>query len=114
MELGATVCSVKSPSCSTCPVRTSCLAHKLTAPGPTGLKSETSSEERGTATAVTISSGGSRSKITKRAPKTPSGDKTPFSDEQNKCGCSVCEVGEDGMAVMPVAVTDYPRKAPKT
>ena len=30
------------------------------------------------------------------------------------CACTVCEVGEDGMAVVPVAVTEFPRKALKT
>lgn len=110
MELGATVCSVKSPSCSTCPVRTSCLAHKLVAAGPKELLSEASSRQDVTSTAVTITSGGSRSKRAKPV----SEDKTPPSDGQSTCGCPVCEVGEDGMAVMPADVTDFPRKAPKT
>ncbi|CBJ29881.1 conserved unknown protein [Ectocarpus siliculosus] len=63
MELGATVCTVKNPSCSACPVRTSCFAKKLTSAGSKGPKHA---------------------------------------------------VGEDGMAVVPTAVTDFPRKAAKT
>lgn len=111
MELGATVCSVKSPSCSTCPLRISCLAHELTADGPKGPRSEASSEEG--VPAVTIGNGGSRKRAQSLA-KISSEDKASLFDEQNACGCAVCEVGEDGMAVMPMAVTDYPRKAPKT
>lgn len=107
MELGATVCSVKSPSCSTCPVRTSCLAHKLTVAEPKGPKPEASSGEGVTPTA------GRRGKGGKPISTDSSEEKTPLSDEQT-CGCAVCEVGEDRMAVVPVAVTDYPRKAAKT
>lgn len=90
MELGATVCTAKNPSCSTCPVQASCLARKLVAsanPAPRLLD--------GTSTDGAKSS-----------------DAPPSVSEA--CGCTVCEVTGGGLAVLPLAVTEFPRKAAKT
>ncbi|CAN0486137.1 unnamed protein product [Ectocarpus sp. 12 AP-2014] len=111
MELGATVCTVKNPSCSACPVRTSCLADKLTSAGSKGTKHAASST-RGTVFAVVNSSSSSSSNW--MAKPSPSSVVSRENGELGACGCTVCEVGEDGMAVVPMAVTDFPRKAAKT
>lgn len=122
MELGATVCTAKSPDCSACPVRASCLAHKLTAAGPRGLdglKPEAAST--GGSDSIT----GAKALKTRTAfpPPSSSSSSTSFqgkapasstSTTSTKCGCAVCEVGEDGTAALPAAVTDFPRKAAKT
>ncbi|CAM9855582.1 unnamed protein product [Ectocarpus fasciculatus] len=115
MELGATVCTVKNPSCSTCPVRTSCFAEKLTSAGSKGSKYAASSA-RGTAFGAgsSSSSSSSSSGSSKVAKPSPSSVVSRQNGELGACGCTVCEVGEDGMAVVPTAVTDFPRKAAKT
>lgn len=91
MELGATVCTVKSPSCSTCPLKSVCLAWKLVG--------ELTPERSGKVC---------KTDFVKRVNKRTS------ESGQRGCRCGVCEAGEDGMAVLPSAVTDYPRKAVKT
>eukprot|EP00903_Cladosiphon_okamuranus_P013359 g12451.t1 len=124
MELGATVCTAQSPDCSACPVKASCLAYKLTAAGAgeaRHLKPETApAESSGTPTgakalqarpAFPSSSSSFPPPCRGRAPPAAS---PGASREGAKCGCTVCEVGEDGMAAMPEAVTDFPRKAAKT
>lgn len=121
MELGATVCTVKSPDCSACPVKASCLAHKLTAAGPggtKGLKLEPISTDDSASTGATKApqsmpalASPSRSRASQGEAQAKASD--AFRDSA-KCGCDVCEAGDDGMAVLPVAVTDYPRKAAKT
>lgn len=132
MELGATVCTAKSPDCSACPVKASCLAHKLTTAagdGQTGgLKSEAASKESSSSTSMGAKApqtkpafpSSSSSSSSPSSTTTPSRGRAPASSlpdssrEGAECGCTVCELGEDGMAAMPEAVTDFPRKAAKT
>ena len=100
MELGATVCTAKSPDCSACPVKASCLAHKLTA------AAAGSGETKGLKTKA----GAARSPRRRASAAAASG----ASRAGATCGCTVCEAGQDGTAVVPEAVTDFPRKAAKT
>jgi len=117
MELGATVCTVKSPSCGACPVRGSCLAHKLTAAGAKVAKRPKS---EATGTPFTTGSGGVEAEGARKggtalpAPCSSPERRAPIAGLENSCGCDVCEPGEDGLAVLPAAVTDFPRKATKT
>lgn len=124
MELGATVCTVKSPSCAACPVRGSCLANKLTTASAEKLRGQVKPQagsQHGTAAkAANGSSGTKRPKLssTPVSSRVEMG-KRPVPGEkqeegQRTCCCDVCEVGEDGMATIPTAVTDFPRKAAKT
>ena len=128
MELGATVCTAKSPECSACPVKASCLAHKLTAAagssggGTKRPKPEVAAASKdGSAsigaidlsTTASIPSSSFSSSSSSRASDQAAAS-TIASHEDTKCGCPVCEVGDDGMAAMPEAVTDFPRKAAKT
>lgn len=93
MELGATVCTVKSPSCSACPLQDACLARKLTA--------DTASNE----------SSGSRVGRRRKSAEFPmNSSRVPG----QSCRCEVCEVDDEGLAELPLEVTDFPRKAAKT
>ncbi|CAM9221171.1 unnamed protein product [Scytosiphon promiscuus] len=124
MELGATVCTVKSPSCTDCPVQTSCLANKLTtavAGRPQGgSKPHVASQESAAAKAAKSNSGPKRPKlmstpvISGRRVGKRSVPAEKQAEERRTCCCDVCEVAEDGLATMPTAVTDFPRKAAKT
>ncbi|CAN0384196.1 unnamed protein product [Hapterophycus canaliculatus] len=124
MELGATVCTVKSPSCTACPVRTSCLANKL-ATAAAGQLNGQFNPQAGSQQGATARPTNSNSR-TKRPNLSPApvvsrmeARKRPVleqkrEEEQRTCCCDVCEIGEDGMATLPTAVTDFPRKAAKT
>eukprot|EP00752_Nemacystus_decipiens_P009795 g8744.t2 len=127
MELGATVCTAKSPDCSACPVKASCLAHKLTAaaaedsdgakiPPPKQSSSKdgrTSERAKDLSTRVAVPSSSSTTTASASSEEAPAASSNaPHQD--TKCGCPVCEVGDDGMATVPEAVTDFPRKAAKT
>lgn len=105
MELGATVCTVSSPSCSTCPVKSICLAHKLTA----------SPQRKASGEGTTSTDGNVEG--AKSSPKSlplPGVSGEPGVPPGRACTCTVCEVGGDGMAEVPLAVTEFPRKALKT
>lgn len=107
MELGATVCTVSNPSCSTCPVRSVCLAHKLTA----------RSHHKASGVDTTTTDDDDDVKGAKPLPKPlllPSVSGEAGVPPGRACACTVCEVGDDGMAVVPLAVTEFPRKALKT
>ncbi|CAM9722567.1 unnamed protein product, partial [Laminaria digitata] len=130
MELGATVCTVSNPSCYTCPAKTICLAHNLTArsqhkPSTTTdtiVKSShhNTSGEGTTTTADHVKKGAKSTPLPKSlplpkplpVPTSTSGE--PGVPPGQACACTVCEVGEDGMAVVPLTVTEFPRKALKT
>lgn len=105
MELGATVCTVSNPSCSTCPARSVCLAHKLTArPHHEASGVDTTTAEDDVKGAKSLPKSLPLSSVSGE-PGIPPG---------RACTCTVCEVGDDGMAVVPLTVTDFPRKAVKT
>lgn len=116
MELGATVCTVSSPGCSACPVQASCLAHRLTAAGSggtKGLKADAISKKGSASTGSKALQTGTSSAAISSQGEASAMSSTAVSRDRT-CGCAVCEVGGDGMAAMPVAVTDFPRKAAKT
>lgn len=131
MELGAMVCTPKSPSCSTCPVRETCLAHALTVPRDQVLrleppqKSENSTillygDERRPCPFPAKRSAAQRKGNGVRNDSLPAEGQyitqreTDSGSGEQSCGCGVCKLDEDGLAVLPWAVTDFPQKAIKT
>ncbi|CAN0048926.1 unnamed protein product, partial [Sphacelaria rigidula] len=108
MELGATVCTAKSPSCSACPLKDACLARALT-----------SGEPRKTSPSG-VPHGGEEMDANKTKREKVTKMELEFANASVKaagggdCGCDVCELGEDGLAELPLEVTEFPRKAAKT
>lgn len=128
MELGATVCTVKNPSCSACPISNTCRARALTTIGQKPQSKDISTvsvDGAQSLTAVVQHSGTLRNsgdKVIKREGRGDNGSgvhyKAPKGVElrggRQTCGCAVCEVDEDGRVLLPLAVTDFPRKSAKT
>lgn len=102
MELGATVCTVKSPMCSSCPLQDTCLARILT------------TETQATAAAVASPPHNLTGGIQKNKKKKKQSGESGSNEQGGSCGCDVCEIGEDGLVELPREVTEFPRKAAKT
>lgn len=95
MELGATVCTVKSPSCTACPLGKICRARALTA--------DETQHQLADAAVSSATVQGSKEE----------GGVDSGTGEQS-CSCSVCRLDDDGLPVLPLAVTDFPLKSAKT